>query len=55
MVSIRDITAEVGAAVVRAAVAEHVADGRGMVGPKDLKYMSEVCGDEPKFQLDNFS
>ncbi|XP_047975877.1 NAD-dependent malic enzyme 59 kDa isoform, mitochondrial-like [Salvia hispanica] len=39
--SIRDITAEVGAAVVRAAVAEHVADGRGMVGPKDLKYMSE--------------
>ncbi|KAG6432420.1 hypothetical protein SASPL_103996 [Salvia splendens] len=39
--SIRDITAEVGAAVVRAAVAERVADGRGVVGPKDLKYMSK--------------
>ncbi|KAL1543505.1 malate dehydrogenase (decarboxylating) [Salvia divinorum] len=39
--SIRDITAEVGAAVVRAAVAERVADGRGELGPKDLKYMSE--------------
>ncbi|XP_047960576.1 NAD-dependent malic enzyme 59 kDa isoform, mitochondrial [Salvia hispanica] len=39
--SIRDITAEVGAAVVRAAVAEGLADGRGEVGPKDLKYMSK--------------
>ncbi|KAL1549894.1 malate dehydrogenase (decarboxylating) [Salvia divinorum] len=39
--SIRDITAEVGAAVVRAAVVEGVADGRGEVGPKDLKHMSK--------------
>ncbi|KAG6427126.1 hypothetical protein SASPL_111366 [Salvia splendens] len=39
--SIRDITAEVGAAVVRAAVAEDLADGHGEVGPKDLKYMSK--------------
>ncbi|XP_057780622.1 NAD-dependent malic enzyme 59 kDa isoform, mitochondrial [Salvia miltiorrhiza] len=39
--SIRDITAEVGAAVVRAAVAQGVADGRGEVGPKELKHMSK--------------
>ncbi|KAJ8900662.1 hypothetical protein K2173_025439 [Erythroxylum novogranatense] len=37
--SIRDITAEVGAAVVRAAVAEGLAEGHGDVGPKDLKNM----------------
>lgn len=40
--SIRDITAEVGAAVLRAAVAEEVAEGHGEVGPKDLLHMSKV-------------
>ncbi|KAK9076416.1 hypothetical protein SSX86_004750 [Deinandra increscens subsp. villosa] len=38
--SIRNITAEVGAAVLRAAVIEHVAEGRGEVGPKELAHMS---------------
>ncbi|KAL6981902.1 malate dehydrogenase (decarboxylating) [Sarracenia purpurea var. burkii] len=39
--SIRDITAEVGAAVVRAAVAEELAEGHGDVGPKELMHMSK--------------
>ncbi|KAK8711267.1 hypothetical protein V6N13_146553 [Hibiscus sabdariffa] len=38
---IRDITAEVGAAVVRAAVAEELAGGYLEVGPKHLANMSE--------------
>ena len=40
--SIRNITAEVGAAVLRAAVAEELAEGHGDVGPKELKNMSKV-------------
>lgn len=40
--SIRDITAEVGAAVLRAAVAEDLAEGHGDVGPRELKNMSKV-------------
>lgn len=40
--SIRDITAEVGASVVRAAVAEEVAEGYGNVDPGELAYMSKV-------------
>ncbi|KAB2002888.1 hypothetical protein ES319_D11G095000v1 [Gossypium barbadense] len=39
--SIRDITAEVGASVVRAAVAEEVAEGYGKVDPEELAYMSK--------------
>ncbi|WCJ23170.1 NADP-dependent malic enzyme [Euphorbia peplus] len=39
--SIRDITAEVGAAVLRAAVAEDLAEGHGNVGPRELKLMSK--------------
>ncbi|KAI5647280.1 hypothetical protein M9H77_33285 [Catharanthus roseus] len=39
--SIRDITAEVGAAVVRAAVAEELAEGHHEVGPKELAIMSK--------------
>ncbi|XP_073027748.1 NAD-dependent malic enzyme 59 kDa isoform, mitochondrial-like isoform X2 [Primulina eburnea] len=39
--SIRDITAEVGAAVLREAIAEEVAEGRGDVGPKELSHMSK--------------
>ncbi|KAJ4726986.1 Malic enzyme [Melia azedarach] len=39
--SIRDITAEVGAAVLRAAVAEDLAEGHGEVGPRDLRHMSK--------------
>uniref|UniRef100_A0A7N1A639 Malic enzyme n=2 Tax=Kalanchoe fedtschenkoi TaxID=63787 RepID=A0A7N1A639_KALFE len=39
--SIRDITAEVGAAIVRTAVAEEVAEGHGEVDPKDLLNMSK--------------
>lgn len=39
--NIRDITAEVGAAVLRAAVAEELAEGHGEVGPKDLQHMSK--------------
>ncbi|KAJ1426869.1 hypothetical protein SESBI_10125 [Sesbania bispinosa] len=39
--SIRDVTAEVGAAVLRAAVAEELAEGHGDVGPKELEHMSE--------------
>ncbi|KAL0397869.1 UNVERIFIED_CONTAM: NAD-dependent malic enzyme isoform, mitochondrial [Sesamum calycinum] len=38
---IRDITAEVGAAVLRAAVAEEVAEGHGEVGPRELSHMSK--------------
>lgn len=40
--SIRDITAEVGAAVVQAAVDEDLAEGHGDVGPKELAHMSKV-------------
>ncbi|KDP28665.1 hypothetical protein JCGZ_14436 [Jatropha curcas] len=39
--SIRHITAEVGAAVLRAAVAENLAEGHGDVGPKELRNMSK--------------
>ncbi|XP_057980038.1 NAD-dependent malic enzyme 59 kDa isoform, mitochondrial isoform X2 [Malania oleifera] len=39
--SIRRITAEVGAAVVRAAVAEELAEGHGDVGPRELSHMSK--------------
>ncbi|XP_059456140.1 NAD-dependent malic enzyme 59 kDa isoform, mitochondrial [Corylus avellana] len=39
--SIRDITAEVGAAVLRAAVAEELAEGHGDMGPRELKNMSK--------------
>ncbi|CAN1157476.1 NAD-dependent malic enzyme 2, mitochondrial [Linum perenne] len=39
--SIRDITAEVGAAVLRSAVSERLADGHGEVGPKELRQMSK--------------
>ncbi|KAH6838020.1 NAD-dependent malic enzyme 2 [Perilla frutescens var. hirtella] len=39
--SIRDITAEVGAAVLRAAIAEEVAEGHGEVGPRELSHMSK--------------
>ena len=39
--SIRHITARVGAAVVRAAVAEDLAEGCRTVGPKELGSMSE--------------
>ncbi|KAK9058939.1 hypothetical protein SSX86_021556 [Deinandra increscens subsp. villosa] len=39
--SIRHITAEVGAAVVRAAVAEELAEGHCEVGPKELAHMSK--------------
>ncbi|KAI9180034.1 hypothetical protein LWI28_000457 [Acer negundo] len=39
--SIRHITAEVGAAVLQAAVAEELAEGHGEVGPKDLQNMSK--------------
>ncbi|OIV89629.1 hypothetical protein TanjilG_14601 [Lupinus angustifolius] len=38
---IRDVTAEVGAAVLRAAVEEELAEGQGDVGPKELAQMSE--------------
>ncbi|CAM8928122.1 unnamed protein product [Rhodiola kirilowii] len=38
---IRDVTAEVGAAVLRAAVAEELAEGHGEVGPKELLHMSK--------------
>ncbi|MED6217105.1 hypothetical protein PIB30_014562 [Stylosanthes scabra] len=38
---IRNVTAEVGAAVLRAAVAEGVAEGHGDVGSKELKHMSK--------------
>jgi len=40
--SIRHITAQVGAAVVRAAVAEDLAEGCCDVGPRELGSMSEV-------------
>lgn len=40
--SIRHITARVGAAVVRAAVAEDLAEGCCDVGPRELGSMSEV-------------
>ncbi|GER27324.1 malic enzyme, partial [Striga asiatica] len=39
--NIRDITAEVGACVLRAAVVEEVADGHGEVGPRELSHMSK--------------
>ncbi|XP_024996214.1 NAD-dependent malic enzyme 59 kDa isoform, mitochondrial-like [Cynara cardunculus var. scolymus] len=39
--SIRHITAEVGAAVIRAAVAEELAEGHGEVGPRELAHMSK--------------
>ncbi|XP_073028745.1 NAD-dependent malic enzyme 59 kDa isoform, mitochondrial [Primulina eburnea] len=39
--SIRDITVEVGAAVLREAVAEEVAEGHGDVGLKELSHMSK--------------
>lgn len=39
--SIRHITAEVGAAVVRAAVAEDLAEGHGEVGSRELAHMSK--------------
>ncbi|MCD7472117.1 hypothetical protein HAX54_013057 [Datura stramonium] len=38
---IRDITAEVGAAVLRAAVAEDLAEGHGDVGARELQHMSK--------------
>ena len=41
--SIRRITAEVGAAVVRAAVEEDLAEGHGDVGSRELEHMSKVC------------
>lgn len=40
--SIRDITAEVGAAVVRAAIDEGLAEGHGDVGSRELAHMSKV-------------
>lgn len=40
--SIRDITAEVGAAVIQAAVAEELAEGHGDIGPRELRQMSKV-------------
>lgn len=39
--NIRDITAEVGAAVLRAAVSEELAEGHGEMGPKELQHMSK--------------
>ncbi|XP_061340134.1 NAD-dependent malic enzyme 59 kDa isoform, mitochondrial-like [Gastrolobium bilobum] len=39
--SIRDVTAEVGAAVLRAAVEEELAEGHGDVGPRELVNMSK--------------
>ncbi|MED6133126.1 NAD-dependent malic enzyme 2, mitochondrial [Stylosanthes scabra] len=39
--SIRDVTAEVGAAVLRAAVEEDLAEGHGDVGPKELANMTK--------------
>ncbi|KAF9602598.1 hypothetical protein IFM89_030204 [Coptis chinensis] len=39
--SIRHITTEVGAAVLRAALAEELAQGHGDVGPKELMHMSK--------------
>lgn len=40
--SIRKVTAEVGAAVLRAAVSEGLAEGHEGVGPKELAHMSKV-------------
>lgn len=40
--SIRSITAEVGAAVLQAAVAEELAEGHCEVGPKELMNMCKV-------------
>ncbi|KAI3434360.1 Malic enzyme [Psidium guajava] len=39
--SIRHITAEVGAAVLQAAVAEELAEGHGDMGPRELMHMSK--------------
>lgn len=41
--SIRDVTAEVGAAVLRAAIEEDLAEGHGDVGVRELAHMSKVC------------
>lgn len=43
--SIRHLTVEVGAAVLRAAVAEELAEGHCDVGPKELMNMSKVRTD----------
>lgn len=40
--SIRHITTQVGAAVIRAAIAEELAEGHGDVDHKELMHMSEV-------------
>ena len=40
--SIRNVTAEVGAAVIGAAVAENQAEGHGEVGLRELANMSKV-------------
>jgi len=45
--SIRNVTAEVGAAVIGAAVAEKQAEGHGDVGLRELSNMSKVW----KFQI----
>lgn len=47
--SIRHITAEVGAAVLRAAVTDDIAEGHGDVGPKDLGHMSKVLSNSDLF------
>ncbi|XP_038878987.1 NAD-dependent malic enzyme 59 kDa isoform, mitochondrial [Benincasa hispida] len=39
--SIREITAEVGAAVLRSAVSENLAEGHGDVGPRELRLMAK--------------
>lgn len=39
--SIREITAEVGAAVLRSAVSENLAEGHGDVGPRELRQMEK--------------
>ncbi|XP_023514814.1 NAD-dependent malic enzyme 59 kDa isoform, mitochondrial isoform X1 [Cucurbita pepo subsp. pepo] len=39
--SIREITAEVGAAVLRSAVSENLAEGHGDVGPRELRQMAK--------------
>ncbi|KAL4015408.1 hypothetical protein IC575_027655 [Cucumis melo] len=40
--SIREITAEVGAAVLRSAVSENLAEGHGDVGPRELRLMAKT-------------
>ncbi|GAB2271674.1 NAD-dependent malic enzyme 2, mitochondrial [Dionaea muscipula] len=39
--SIREITAEVGAAVLRAAVADELAEGYLDIGPREMRLMSK--------------